>query len=164
MSENTKIEWADSTSVPRANPVTGRPGPAPHPPRAGDKKQACQRINVEVRTGRRVHPNELPCTDCGHIHTPGQRRHEYDHHLGYAPEHHLDVEPVCTSCHANRDGANTRKTHCKHGHEFTDGNTYIAANGTRHCIACRQEHERGRGPRGTDYWRKVNEKRGIKNV
>lgn len=35
------------------NPITGKPGPAPMKPRNGDKKQARQRINVEVRTGYR---------------------------------------------------------------------------------------------------------------
>lgn len=84
------------------NPLTGRPGPAAKPPRDGDKAQARQRINVEVRTGRRPHPNMLPCKDCQHVHAPGERRHEYDHHLGYAAEHHHDVESVCTICHRAR--------------------------------------------------------------
>lgn len=84
----------------RVNPLTGRPGPAPKPPRDGDREQARQRINVEVRTGRRANPNDLPCADCGH--RDADRRHEYDHHLGYAAEHHLDVEPVCTTCHHAR--------------------------------------------------------------
>lgn len=87
---------------PNVNPLTGRPGPAPAEARDGDKLQARQRINVEVRTGRRPHPNELPCADCGHVYRLGSKRHEYDHHLGYAPEHHLDVEPVCTTCHRRR--------------------------------------------------------------
>jgi hypothetical protein len=84
------------------NPSTGRPGPAPHPPRSGDRKQARQRINVEVRTKRRPHPNSLPCTDCGHVWRERERRHEYDHHQGYAADHHYDVEPVCTLCHRRR--------------------------------------------------------------
>jgi hypothetical protein len=84
------------------NPITGRPGPAPKPPRAGDKLQARQRVNVEVRTGHRPHPNTLPCADCGHTWAPGERRHEYDHNLGYAPEHHYDVQSVCTICHRRR--------------------------------------------------------------
>jgi len=79
-----------------------RRGPAPNPPRDGDKVQARQRINVEVRTGRRPHPNTLPCTDCRHVWIPGERRHEYDHHLGYAAVHHGDVEPVCTKCQRHR--------------------------------------------------------------
>lgn len=28
---------------------------------------------------------------------------EYDHHLGYAAEHHEDVEAVCTTCHHARE-------------------------------------------------------------
>ena len=84
------------------NPVTGRPGPAPKAPRDGDREQARQRINVEVRTGRRQRPNVVPCSDCGHVWNPGERRHEYDHYRGYAAAHHLDVEAVCTTCHRGR--------------------------------------------------------------
>ena len=145
------------------NPITGRPGPAPRPPRDGDKKQARQRINVEVRTGRRPHPNTLPCVDCGHVWEPGGRRHEYDHHLGYAAEHHGDVQSVCTPCHAKRDSLRKRQTHCKNGHEFTPDNTLVADNGTRHCRACMADRERQRAPRGSDYWKRVNANRKAKN-
>lgn len=31
---------------------------------------------------------------------------------------------------------NSRKTHCKHGHEFTAENTHILRNGDRVCRAC----------------------------
>lgn len=144
------------------NQKTGRPGPAPQPARDGDKKQARQRINVEVRMGRRPHPNTLACADCGHIHASGERRHEYDHHLGYAAEHHLDVEPVCTICHAKRDGEPANKTECINGHAFTPENTYIASNGTRHCKACMKVREKNRAPRGSEYWAKVNAKRRAK--
>ncbi len=88
---------------PNINPITGLCGPAPKPPEDGNKKQARQRVNVEVRTKRRPHPNSIPCADCGHIHSEGERRHEYDHHLGYSKEHHLDVESVCTICHNRRE-------------------------------------------------------------
>jgi hypothetical protein len=84
------------------NRATGRPGPAPQPPRDGDKVQARQRINVEVRTGRRPRPNTIPCVDCGHVWKAGERRHEYDHHLGYKAEHHYDVQAVCTRCQRAR--------------------------------------------------------------
>ena len=90
---------------PKINPETGRPGRAPNPPRDGDRRQARRRVNVEVRTGRRPHPNSLPCVDCGHAWTAGERRHEYDHHLGYSAEHHYDVEAVCTTCHGKRSSA-----------------------------------------------------------
>jgi hypothetical protein len=97
------------------NPLTGRPGPAPKPPRDGDREQARQRINVEVRTGRRPRPSALPCVDCGHACEPGGRRHEYDHYLGYAPEHHYDVEPVCTVCHRARNEQRGETIHVR-GH------------------------------------------------
>lgn len=159
MSENSKIEWTDHAHRARSNPLTGRPGPAPHPARDGDKVQARQRINVEVRSGRRPHPNTLACVDCGHVHAVGERRHEYDHHKGYAAEHHLEVEPVCTTCHAQRDSERAAQTHCVHGHEFTAENTYTASNGTRHCKACAKARQRTRPPRGAEYWAKVNQKR-----
>ena len=87
------------------NRQTGKPGPAPKPPRDGDRAQARQRVNVEVRTGYRPHPNTLPCVDCGHRWRSGERRHEYDHYKGYAAKHHGDVEAVCTTCHRARAGA-----------------------------------------------------------
>jgi len=133
MGDTTKIAW---TRKPGINSATGRPGPAPTSPRDGDKKQARHRVNVEVRTGRRPPPNALACADCGHMWAPGERRHEYDHHLGYSPDHHLDVQPVCTRCHAKRDGARAQQTHCVNGHEFNEKNTYIKANGTRMCRPC----------------------------
>jgi len=86
--------------------ATGAPmGPPPSPARDGDVEQARQRVNVLVRTRRLPRPNDLPCTDCGHIWSEGERRHEYDHHLGYAAEHHLSVEAVCTTCHHARERA-----------------------------------------------------------
>jgi hypothetical protein len=147
------------------NPATGKPGPAPNLPRSGDKKQARQRINVEVRTGRRPHPNELPCTDCGHIWRDGERRHEYDHYRGYAPDHHLDVEPVCTDCHAKRDSAKAKQTHCGRGHEFTPENTTLKANGTRECRACRKvwNSNHHRGGRDAAYWRAYRLERKARN-
>lgn len=71
--------------------------------RDGDKRQARARVNHEVEVGRRPHPNALPCADCGHQWSAGERRHEYDHHLGYGAAHQLDVQPVCTSCHRTRE-------------------------------------------------------------
>lgn len=132
------------------NPLTGRPGPAPHPPRDGDKVQSRQRVNVEVREGRRPHPNDLPCVDCGH--KGDDRRHEYDHHLGYAAEHHYHVQPVCTLCHAARDSSKSKQTHCKRGHEYTVENTIIKVNGTRWCRECRKAFDKNRG-RDAAYWR-----------
>lgn len=122
------------------NPLTGRPGPSPFEPRSGDRKQARQRINVEVRTGRRVRPDDLPCADCSHV--GEDRRHEYDHYLGYESEHHYDVQAVCSVCHYRRHNAVI--THCKHGHEFTAENTIIKCNGMRACRECRRAYDRTR--------------------
>lgn len=146
------------------NPATGRPGPAPRPGRDGDRKQARQRINIEVRRGDRPHPNTLACVDCGHIWQDGERRHEYDHYLGYAAEHQYDVEPVCTTCHARRDNAKARQTHCSKGHEFTVDNTRIKKNGTRECRSCRRIWD-GNINRGRDaaFWREYRANRRLRD-
>lgn len=74
-------------------------------PRDGDKRQAIGRINYLIRRGDLPRPNDLPCTDCGHIHVTGSQRHEYDHFMGYTAEHHETVEAVCRSCHGKRERA-----------------------------------------------------------
>lgn len=127
------------------NPTTGRPGPAPKPPRDDDREQARQRINVDVKAGRRPHPNTLPCAACGHVWREGERRHEYHHHLGYAAEHHADVQPLCTTCHAATDSTQKAKTHCLRGHEYTPQNTINKPNGCRQCRECCRIKDRRRG-------------------
>lgn len=122
------------------NPITGRPGPAPMQPRDGDKIQARQRINVEVRSGRRHNPNSLPCVDCGHF--GDDVRHEYDHHLGYDSKNHYNVESVCAKCHHLRH--EPKATHCVRGHEFTKDNTYVKKDGCRQCRECHRIHDRNR--------------------
>ena len=87
---------------PRPRPVPGRRFV---PARGGDQQQARRRVNHLVDVGLLAHPNDLPCADCAHLWSGGERRHEYDHHLGYAPEHHESVEPVCTTCHHARETA-----------------------------------------------------------
>lgn len=39
---------------------------------------------------------------------------------------------------------NARKTHCKHGHKFSPGNTYLNPEGHRICKICRQRQDRAR--------------------
>ena len=73
------------------------------PARDGDKLQARRRVNYFVEAGLLPQPNELPCVDCGHEWRSGERRHEYDHHLGYAAKHHEHVEAVCSQCHHKRE-------------------------------------------------------------
>lgn len=147
MGENGKAAWMVAVK-----PATS--GPLAKPPRDGDKLQARQRINVEVRTGRRPSPNSFPCADCGHF--GDDRRHEYHHYRGYAAENHSDVMPLCTACHSRRD--NPPATHCKHGHEFTEKNTIIKTNGMRQCRECRRSYDRRR-KRPLGFWKSINERR-----
>lgn len=78
-------------------------------PREGDKRQARQRVNALIRTKKLQSPNAFPCADCGHVYAEGERRHEYDHHLGYSVDHHYDVEAVCTLCHHARESARLKR-------------------------------------------------------
>ena len=70
-----------------------RPRPAP---RDGDKRQAQDRISKLTTAGLLPKARTLPCTDCG------KPARDYDHYLGYGAAHHLDVQPVCSSCHLKR--------------------------------------------------------------
>jgi hypothetical protein len=141
----------------RVNPLTGRPGPAPKPPRDGDKIQARMTVNYYVRIGRLPRPNDLACVDCGHVYSPGGRRHEYDHYLGYASGHHVSVQAVCAKCQrrrsmergeisleklkqAARKRSAGRKMTCLFGHSmerFKDGKW--------RCRTCRNARYRMRG-------------------
>lgn len=160
MGENSKIEWCLSRKRNfRVNPVTGKPGPCPKPPENGNKRQARQRINVEVRTGYRPHPNTLPCVDCGHVWKDGERRHEYDHAKGYGPEAHYVVESVCTLCHSKRDNPKAKSTHCTNGHLFDEKNTGRKPTGQRFCRECRRAKDRNRPNRNAEYWRNYRLKR-----
>lgn len=86
--------------VPRPRPKAGRRFAAA---RDGDQLQARGRVNHLVNVGLLPEPNDVPCTDCGHAWSVGERRHEYDHHLGYSAGHHESVESVCTTCHHARE-------------------------------------------------------------
>jgi hypothetical protein len=69
------------------------------------QRRAHRRIQMRIARGTMPHPNMLLCLDCGHEWEPGERRHEYDHPRGYEGDAALDVEPVCTTCHADREVA-----------------------------------------------------------
>lgn len=73
-------------------------------PRDGDKKQARRRVNHLVESKLIPHPNAIDCVDCGHVWSDGERRHEYDHYLGYDGVNHENVQAVCSTCHAIRSG------------------------------------------------------------
>lgn len=137
---------------PGINPVTGKPGPAPkaYVGRDGDKKQARYQVNLEVLTGRIPSPNSLPCDSCGHI--GDGKRHEYHHHLGYEAKHHLDVIPLCSTCHATE----RLLTNCKRGHLMSGDNVGISG-GRRFCLECRRLRDRGR--RDAEFWRNYRKRR-----
>ncbi len=62
-----------------------------------NKKKARSRINSDVESGIRPHPNTLYCALCGHF---GKgRRHEYHHPLGYSQNHQNDIVALCSKCH-----------------------------------------------------------------
>lgn len=65
------------------------------------KERARQLIGMRVRRGTLSNPNNLPCMDCGH--SGSDRRHEYDHYLGYTGEAKEKVQPVCAKCHRKRE-------------------------------------------------------------
>ena len=98
----SKNAAAKRTYQPKPPPAHGRRFAAA---RDGDKGQARRRIDHLINVGLLPDPNSVPCTDCGHRVGPGERRHEYDHHLGYEAEHHEHVEAVCTTCHHGRERA-----------------------------------------------------------
>ena len=83
-----------------------RKGPLPGDERPGDKKQARHRVNVFVRTGKIPQPNDIECSDCGHIYKKGEIRHEYDHYKGYAIGNHTIVIALCSECHHRRHPRN----------------------------------------------------------
>lgn len=48
------------------------------------------------------------------------------------------------------------KTHCKHGHAFTEPNTYVRPNGDRVCRTCYRARDRARARPATDESRRKN--------
>lgn len=73
---------------------------------------------------------------------PGEKvRHSCDVRICVNPRHLLRGSQAQNMQDAVERGRHTNaaKTHCKHGHEFTEDNTYRAASGGRACRACRAE-------------------------
>lgn len=61
--------------------------------RHSERQKAVWTVNNAVAAGRLPCVNTLSCHYC-----PAQAQ-QYHHHLGYAPEHWLDVLPACRKCH-----------------------------------------------------------------
>jgi hypothetical protein len=61
------------------------------------------------------------------------------------------LEPVTRRENALRGvgwpAINAAKTHCKHGHAFTEENIWRDGDGNRCCLTCRREHHREKGRR-----------------
>lgn len=72
--------------------------------RDGDKVQARARINIDIKLKLRPNPNDLHCSICGH--KGADARHEYHHIMGYSPENHCNVLPLCSKCHHEEDKNN----------------------------------------------------------
>lgn len=89
-------------------------------PAGGSKTYKAHRISYEVFVG------DIP------------KGLEIDHtcrnKLCINPEH---LEPVTHTENMHRR-LDVFKSHCKHGHEMSEGNTYIEPNGDRHCRACKK--------------------------
>lgn len=65
------------------------------------------------------------------------KRYEWANVSGEYRRDKSDYIELCPSCHRIMDN---RKGHfCKHGHEFTDENTYIDPRGFRQCKKCRKD-------------------------
>jgi hypothetical protein len=74
-----------------------------------DRFRARGRIANLVRRQLLPRASDVPCHDCGHVYAVGSDpRHEYDHYLGYAPEHRESVQAVCIPCHVKRETARRR--------------------------------------------------------
>jgi hypothetical protein len=96
---------------------------------------------------RRAWANYTHCKN-GHEFTPentgrnpnGTRKCKACHHARSARSYHKRKQEMWVR--ATRQSK--VQTHCKWGHEFSAENTYLAANGSRHCRACRRDRRRAR--------------------
>jgi len=66
-----------------------------------EKRQAKNAVNYAIKIGKLPRPDTLQCHY--YLQNPNceKQAKQYHHHKGYAPEHWLDVIPVCIPCHSN---------------------------------------------------------------
>jgi len=62
-----------------------------------ERNKAVTAVNHAIRAGKLPRPDSLQCHYCNN------QAKQYHHWQGYAPEHWLDVVPICISCHRNID-------------------------------------------------------------
>lgn len=77
----------------------------------------------------------------------GRRVRELDHkcrNLRCVNPDHLELVTHTENIRRGAGNGYVRKTHCKHGHEFTAENTYYYASGLRRCRACARRWGRAR--------------------
>lgn len=55
-------------------------------------------VSKAIKIGKLPRPDTLKCS-CG------EKAKQYHHHKGYAPEHWLDVVPICRKCHIHYTSA-----------------------------------------------------------
>lgn len=58
-----------------------------------ERGKATSVLNRAVERGELPPPRSRMCAGCG------RPAFDYHHHLGYEPEHCLDVQPLCRHCH-----------------------------------------------------------------
>lgn len=85
-------------------------------------------VEYAVRTGR-IKPQS--CSVCGNARAEG-------HHRDYSKP--LEVVWLCRKHHL----AEHARTHCVHGHAFTEENVWRDKNGWRRCKACHRQDEKRR--------------------
>lgn len=127
--------------------IGGRPSLAGYPTFAGLHRRL-------YRT--RGKASQHRCVDCGKQARDWSYKHgDPDEKTqligGEVVPYSLDLdqyEPRCRACHMRFDRripAGMRrqpKSHCKHGHIFDEGNTYLRSDGTRACKACQRARTR----------------------
>ena len=72
--------------------------------------------------------------------------HRCDNPLCVRPDHLFAGDQAANLADMTAKGRHgqQRKTHCKHGHEFTPDNTFIDSEGSRRCRICRNRIEANR--------------------